>query len=244
VNKVFDALRRDGDGSNTIMGIIILIMLLVFVGPDVLPQLLADTVPFIDEGVPCNFLRTTQDRSQHQSLIGRAAQDPLTLEVEFDTLRQDGLSTWTVRIIVINDTIGTVPIVFNENQVLVSDDSASSGVGLIFTPPIGISLDTNRDGIPNTRPQNLVSFPETDIRLLGPRQRCVQRVILLPEQQNAIQMGVTSVRAYYRITGAGAFPVGTVTLYPDQGLDILVENTLGGFVESDAVVITNDNVNQ
>lgn len=245
MDKVFDALRRDGDGSNTIIGIIILIMLLVFVGPDVLPQLLAESFPFIDEGIPCNYLRTAEDRTQHQSLIGRSAQDPLILQVEFDKLPQpqDTQSTWIVRIIVVNNTIGTVPVVFNENEVIIGDDPASSGFGLIFSPPVGISLDTDRNGIPNTRFQNPSGeFAEENIRLLGPRQRCVHRVIFQPGQHNTIPRNVvTRVRAYYRITGSGVIPDGTVTLYPDQGLDILSENTIGGFVESDDIIISDEN---
>lgn len=231
MNKVFDALRRDGDGSNTIVGIIILIMLIVFVGPDVLPQLLAESFPFIDEGVPCNNLRTAQDRSQHQSLIGRAAEDPLILQVEFDKLPQDDRSTWTVRIIVVNDTIGTIPIVFNENEVIVGDDPVSSGIGLIFS-----QLNTTLS-VPNTRTQNLSTFPEENIRLLGPRQRCVHRVIFQPLQHNTLTRDITTVRAYYRITGSGVIPVETNSLYPDQGLDILVEN----YIESDAITISDEN---
>jgi hypothetical protein len=237
VNKVFDALRRDGDSSNTIVGIIILIMLLVFVGPDVLPQLLAETFPFIDEGVPCQYLRTGVDRRNHQSLIGRSAEDPLTLQVELDTLRQDNQSTWTVRIVVINNTIGTIPIVYNEDQVLAGDELTSSGIGLLFNPPLILSLDTDRNGIPNSRPQNIVTFQEENIRLLGPRQRCVHRVIFQPNQVNQIQAGITTVRAYYRIIGPGIFADGTITNFPDQGLDILVEGITGGFVESPEVLV-------
>lgn len=237
MNKVFDALRRDGDSSNTVIGIIILIMLLVFVGPDVLPQLLAETFPFLDEGVPCSYLRTGNDRGSHQSLIGRSAEDPLTLQVEPDPLRQDNQSTWTVKIVVINNTIGTIPVVYNENQVLVGDELTSSGFGLIFDPPLVMTLDTDRNGIPNSRPQNLTTFPEEDIRLLGPHQRCVHRVVFLPNQVNQIQPGVTKIRAYYRISGPGILPEGSGTNFTDQGLDILIQGVTGGFVESAEVLV-------
>lgn len=240
MDKVFDALRRDGDSSNTVIGIIILIMLLVFVGPDVLPQLLAETFP-IDEGVKCNFLRTGIDRGEQQSLIGRSAEDPLSLQVEVEPLRQDGQSTWVVRIIVVNNTIGTVPIVYNEDQVLVGDELTSNGIGLIFDPPLIMNLDTDRNGIPNSRPQvNLaaLSVDEDDIRLLGPRQRCVHRVIFQPGQVNQMQAGITTVRAYYRVTGPGVFSEGAITNFSDQGLDILVDGITGGFIESPEVLVT------
>lgn len=236
MDKVFDALRRDGDSSNTLAGIIILIMLLVFVGPDVLPQLLAQSFPFIDEGVPCRYLRTAQDRAIHQSLIGRSAEDPLTLQIELDPLQQDGLSTWTARIVVINNTIGTVPFVFNEDEVIVGDDPTSSGLGIIFSPPLAIALDDDRNGILNTRIPNQSTFSEENIRLLGPRQRCVHRVIFRPEQINQIQPGITTIRSYYRITGPGNLDITTAN-FPDQGLDIIDENIIGGFVESIDVLI-------
>ena len=42
---------------------------------------------------------------------------------------------WLYVVIIINDTIGTVPFVFNPNQVIVGNDTTSSGIGLIFNPP-------------------------------------------------------------------------------------------------------------
>jgi hypothetical protein len=234
VQQIADALRRDGDSSNTLIGIIILVLLLTYVGPDVLPQLLANSLPFLDEGIPCGRLRTGEDRGSHQSLIGRAALNPISLRVENEPFPTDGVSSWTLRIIVINNTIGTVPIVFNDNQVISSDDG-SSGIGLIFNPAASIIIDSNTDGIGNQRPQGLTSFPEDDIRILGPRQRCVIRVTIAANQLNAIPQGVsdrTRVRAYYRITSAGLVQLGG-SVFQDQGLDILE----AGFIDSEELII-------
>jgi hypothetical protein len=235
VQQLADALRRDGDSSNTLIGIIILVLLLTYIGPDVLPQLVANTLPFLDEGIPCGLLRTGEERGSHQSLIGRAAIDPLRVRVEADPFPNDGISSWTIRVVVINNTIGTVPIVFNDNQVVVGDDGASTGFGLIFSPASSVSIDSNRDGIPNVRPQGISSFPEDDIHILGPRQRCVFRVTVPATQLNAIAQGQgdrTRVRAYYRINTAGIVQQGA-TVFQDQGLDVLE----GGFIDSEELII-------
>lgn len=234
MQQIADALRRDGDSSNTLIGIIILVLLLTYVGPDVLPQLVANSIPFLDEGVSCGSLREGEDRGAHQSLIGRAATDPLQLRVEADSFPTDGLSAWTLKIIVINNTIGTVPIVFRANEVLLGDNG-TSGIGLIFSPAATIPLDSNNDGIPNSRPQGLTSFPEESIRILGPRQRCVVRVTIPANQLAAIPQGLgerTRVRAYYRVTSAGIVQSGVLS-FADQGLDIID----GGIIESEELII-------
>lgn len=222
---MLDFLRREGDSSNTVIGIIMLIMLLVFVGPNVLPSLLASTFPFIDEGVPCTFLRTGEDRARHQSWIGRSAVNPLTLRTQVDPLPDlsNPDATWTIRITVQNNTIGTVPFVFDENQVIVGDDIGSSGIGLLFNPVANLSTG-------NSRAQGVASFPETSIRLLGPRQRCVHRVIFDANQLGAIQSGVTQITSYYRITTAGTVGLG---IFPDQGLAIIQ----GSVVRSNPITV-------
>ena len=123
--EIIDALRRDGDSSNSIIGIVILVLLTVFVAPDILPQLVAETIPFVDEGLPCSRLLTAQDRANHQSLIGRAATDPLLIKTEVSPYSNNGTDNLVIRVIIINETIGTVPLVFNPNQVIVGDDGNS-----------------------------------------------------------------------------------------------------------------------
>src|SRR5215510_7230289 len=110
-----DFLYRDGDSSNTIIGVILLFMLLVFVGPDVLPTLLARTFPFLTEGVPCARLQTANDLGEHQSLIGRNAVNPFEMRVVAPPVPEDPAATWNIQIIIQNTTIGTVPFVF-DNQ--------------------------------------------------------------------------------------------------------------------------------
>ncbi|MGB1285696.1 MAG: hypothetical protein ACPG7F_04100, partial [Aggregatilineales bacterium] len=163
---MLDLLRRDGDTSNTIIGIILLVMLLVFVGPNILPGLLARTFPFVDEGVPCSRLRTTDDRAFHQSLIGRASQNPLSIQVRPGAVPQAADGELIIRTIITNNTIGTVPIIFDADQVIIGDDG-SSGVGLLFTPANSLSTGHIR------QTGGATSFSQNTIKLLGPRQRCV-----------------------------------------------------------------------
>ena len=217
---------RGGDNSNTIIGIILLVLLLVFVGPNVLPGLLADTFPFIDEGVPCSRLRRAENRGQHQSLVGRAAIDPLTLRVEPQAVPFDSASSLTIRIVVINNTIGTIPIVYDPNQVIVGDDG-SSGLGIIVTPATPLSTGVNRQN------QNVDSFPEDQIRLLGPRQRCIHRLTFPASQlDQTIRAGGATVQAYYRVSTNGQNQ-GINLIFPDQGLQIIQ----GGIVTSPAEII-------
>lgn len=238
--EILDALRRDGDSSNTIIGVVILVLMTVFVAPDVLPQLVSNSIPFIEEGVPCEQVVGGQDRANNQSLIARGAQDALTLRTEVGRFpNADGVTPFIVRIIVINETIGTVPFVYDPNQVIVGNDPNSSGFGIQFNPPVNIALDTNGDGIQNisNRPQGTgVSFAREDIGVLGPGQRCVIRIDIPNAQAQQIQAGISSVRGYYRVLTAGGMvqinPLAT-PVFTDQGMNVVA----GNFVESDPVII-------
>jgi hypothetical protein len=227
---VIDALRRDGDSSNTVIGIILLVMLLVFVGPNVLPSLLARTFPFIDEGVPCTRLQTAENRALHQSLIGRSATDPLSIRTQLDPLPENPDDNWTIRITLVNETIGTIPFVFAENEVVVSNPGNVSGLGLYFTPSTSVTIPGNTR--PNADPP---SFPEDKIRLLGPRQRCVHRVNMSGNQilnNPQIEPGNTQVTTYYRITGPGQIQQQN-SIYTDQGLAVIP----GGIIEAEPITI-------
>jgi len=216
---------RQGDTSNTVIGVILLVMLLVFAGPNVLPSFLSRTFPFIDEGVPCGNLAVSEDRANHQSLIGRSATDSLSISVSTSPIPLDANGTLIVFVTLTNNTIGTVPIVFDPDQVIVGDATNSSGVGILFSPQTSLQTDGFR------RAPGATTFEEQDIRLLGPRQRCVHRVIFEQSQlDDIILSGNTQVQAYYRITSAGlipAQPIGQPTpIFTDQGLAVISNGLL------------------
>jgi hypothetical protein len=129
-----------------------------------------------------------------------------------------------IRITVANDSLGTVPIIYNPNQVQIGDAGFNSGLGIVInsTAPV-----------PEGAPQGNTFIPETDIRVLGPRQRCVHTLRFtganLPDP--GLGTGNATVKAYYRNTSPGTTqsqdPVAT-PIYNDQGLWV-------GVVESPAV---------
>lgn len=212
------------ENPNAVAGLFLLILLAVFAGPSALPRLISDQFTFVYEGVPCDWLRTGEDRAVHQSLIGRgvafATDPPLSLTVTTNTLATAPDAELVVRITISNNTIGTVPFVLpNANGAILGPNTGENGIGIVF----------NNAGVGGGAGVN--SYPETQIRLLGPRQRCVQTVILTGTQIDpVVRSGGGSVKAFYRNASRGAAtPVGSrATIYPDQGLWI-------GVVESPPV---------
>ena len=219
--------RPRSDNPNLLVGIFLLILLSVFMGPNVLPRLISTITPIIDEAIPCDWLRRGFDRANHQSLIGRAAENAIALEVRVSPVPASGEGTLNVEIVVVNTSLGTVPIIYVPNQVNIGDDG-SSGLGIIFDPGNLQAISTGRS--------NAQSYPEQSIRLLGPRQRCIHTINLPVSQLDPnIRSGNASVRAFYRINTAGAVApaAGPTPIYNDQGLDIVA----GGYVESLSVPI-------
>lgn len=216
--------RRVGN-PNFIVGVFLLVILSVLAGPNTLPRLIASLVPGFDEGAPCQWLRRGSDRAAHQSLIGRAARTPLSLSVRAAPLPTTLDATLVISITITNTSLGTVAINYNPDQVRLGDDGVTSGLGLVFNAPNRQPAGQFQGG----------GIPESDIRLLGPRQSCVHRVELpmsrLPDP--TIATGSASVKAYYRNTSPGAQTQPgdpTTAVFPDQGLWV-------GVVESEPVII-------
>ncbi|MCB9451548.1 MAG: hypothetical protein H6672_08915 [Anaerolineaceae bacterium] len=208
---------RTTNNSNALVAIFLLLMLAVFAGPDTLPRLLSQVIPAADESVPCNWLRQGTGRATHQSLIGRAANQPIQIAVKTTPVPNGLEGSIFISIIITNRSLGTVPIWVNSNpnQVRFGDDGVTSGLGLVFN---------NNTQLPAGSAQQAgITYPESEIRLLGPRQSCVNKVELplnqLPDP--TIINGQASVKAYYRITDPGtsqpSTPGGTV-IFPTQGL--------------------------
>jgi hypothetical protein len=215
--------------SNRIVGVILLVVLAFIAGPNTLPRVLSSLLPAVFyEGVPCAWLRVANDRANHQSLLGRAAPNPISLRVQVDPLPTDPSAMWDVRIIVTNESLGTVPFVYSPNQVIVGDNG-SSGLGLLFTPPNGLVTGGQR--------ANTTVIPDSAIRLLGPRQRCVHTAefpagnVLMDAN---LRSGATQVRAYYRNNSRGQVVqqpgIVATPIFNDQGL-------WTGYVESPPVSI-------
>ena len=220
-------INRSGDNPNFLVGIFLLLLLAVFMGPNVLPRIITSVSPIIDEAIPCAWLNNGTDLANHQSLIGRAAADALALEVRPKGIPLNPEGVFEIDIVVINRSLGTVPFVYNANQINIGDDG-SSGLGIIFDPGNFQAANSGR-----TDP---TSFPEQNIKVMGPRQRCIHSINLPVSQLDTnVRSGNAQVRAFYRINTPGQVVQAASTLatpiYPDQGLDVVS----GGFAESPAV---------
>jgi hypothetical protein len=127
--------------------------------------------------------------------------------------------------VITNESIGTVAIYYNPTQVRLGDDGVTSGLGVVFNSPGAIPAGQNQG----------TAYPESDIRLLGPRQSCVHRIEFPANQypDASISTGNATVKAYYRNTTRGtSAPVTNLAtpIYADQGLWV-------GIVESEPVTI-------
>jgi hypothetical protein len=205
--------RGGGENQNVIVGIILLIVLAFFAGPGTLSRFLAPLSPYF-EGVPCANLRRADDRANHQSLLGRASEFPIEVRVSASSVPTDAAGFLYVTITVINNSIGSVPIVYSPTQVLVGDNG-TSGMGIVFSPQFSLG----------TRSGTGANVPEDQIRILGPRQRCLHTIEIPGGNiltNPAFTGGQASVVAYYRGNERGAIagvPEGAPTpIYPDQGL--------------------------
>lgn len=212
-------LQTDGANPNPFIGLILLIVLVIFVMPDRLPQFLSDLSPYLFSGIPCARLPSATDLAAHQSIIGRSVQDPLRLELAPTTISDEG--GLLLRLTVINSSLGTVPIVFQEDNIaVVPSDDETDGFGIIIDPAPAAGLQDRADPNPD-------GYAETDVRLLGPRQRCVHSLELTVSQAMIDDGG--STRAYYRMSVPGEQQPqneGTRAIYPDQGLDIVSEEVV------------------
>jgi len=208
-----------GYNPNPFIGIILLIVLLVFVLPDRLPQFISDLSPYLFAGIPCVRLPAARDLAAHQSVIGRSVQDPLQLAVAPTTPQDSG--ALLIRLTVTNLSLGTLPVVFQEDNIVVAaSDEESNGFGFIVEPEPA-------EGTRGRQAPDPDGYEESDIRLLGPRQRCVHTLDLVASQ-DMIDNGGT-IRAYYRMSLPGEHQTlseGVTTIYADQGLDYLSEGVV------------------
>lgn len=216
--------RSDNNNPNTMIGLFLLLVLAIFAGPNAIPRILNDALPgLFDQLVSCGRLRQPDNRGAHQSLIARIVSSqeiPISVEVDPDDIPSantpDGM--FTIRILVINETIGTIPIIFPGAVLQPGDNPALSGVGLVFNSTA-----------PVARPAAIPALvPESNIRLLGPRQRCVERWSI-PVTQLGTQ-GITAnstVKAFYRNNSPGN---ASGPIYSDMGLWV-------GAVDSDVVAL-------
>jgi hypothetical protein len=206
--------------------IFFLVIIAVVTSPSMRRVILSNTLPNADESIRCEWLRTGFNRAERQSLIGRLANPrALSLRVKSTPIPQPPGDRITISIIITNESVGTIAIIYNPRQLRFGDDNVSNGLGLIFNSPLNVPPGQLGQG---------GGVPESDIKLLGPRQSCVHRAdILLNSPPDArIPTGAAIVKAYYRNTARGIAQAaaGGSQLFADQGLWV-------GVAESEEVPI-------
>jgi len=219
---------RRSNNPNLFVGLILLLLLAVFAGPSTLPRLLSNINPQFYAGAPCSWVHMADDRGFHQSVLGREATNPFSVTVQTTALPTDASKSLYITITITNNSLGTVPFVYDPQRVIVGDNN-TSGLGLIFTPPNSLTAGAPR--------QDSGTVPDEDLRLLGPRQSCAV-TLEFPGGNVLVDPSVTSgtaqVRAFYRNNEDGQIiqAAGTLAtpIYTDQGL-------WKGYVESQNVTI-------
>jgi hypothetical protein len=215
---------RRPQNTNTVVAVFLLILLAVLVGQS--NRFIASIVPGADEGGPCEWLRQANNRAAHQSLLGRSALHPIVLGINTSSVPAIADGELVTRITIGNVSLGTVPIIYNPNQVQIGDAGFNTGLGIVINPT---------GPVPEGATQAGAFVPESDIRLLGPRQRCVHTMRFLTSQlpDPSLGTGNATVKAYYRNTSTGVTqsqdPLAT-PIFTDQGLWV-------GVVESPVVSV-------
>ncbi|MCY4105136.1 MAG: hypothetical protein OXG02_00290 [Chloroflexi bacterium] len=197
-------------------------LVLLAIGPSFAPQTLGNFLRVARDGVPCEWLHPAVDPTTRQSLLARQAAEPLDLRVRAGPFPAAAETPWVVRIVVINRSAGTMPILHQPDQILLSDDPESSGFGLLFRPPLPLQNFASRTG--------QTSYPLADLRLLGAKQRC-HIELEFPSAAAIIDsesVPVVTLQAYYRVLEPGSHPetVGDAGqgIFPDQGLRATAED--------------------
>ena len=211
--------RLDRDNPNSYIGIILLVILAIFVLPARLPAFIANFRPDSVGGMPCGRLPAARDLAAHQSILARAAVDPLRLALSANDIDAEG--ELSLRLTVSNKSLGSVPILFqNDNLVVAGEEDESNGLGLLIRP-------APSDGTVDRTDADRAGYDEADIRFLGPWQTCAHD-IEVTASATMISDGGTA-RAWYRMVIAGEHAPqseGTQVIFPDQGLAILSEDVV------------------
>ena len=218
------AASRNGGTGGVVM--VLVFVAVLFIGFNLLPDMLGNLFPQLYQATPCENLRTSTGRANHQSLIGIGAANPIALEILPSTLPTTGDGFFTVKITVTNTSTGTIPVIINPLGITVNA-GANEGLGLVFNPS---------NSLQSVVPSGVDAPPE-GIHILGPRQSCVQMVqfpagnVLVDP---SIVPGRTTVQAVYRNLTPGAVipPTNTAAtpIFSNAGLWV-------GTVVSPAVVI-------
>ncbi len=180
-------------------------------------------VPGTASGIDCEALPIPRLSGSNQSLLASQV-DPrvLTLELVPENIVISPGQPLVMEVRYINESMAPLTLFYDPNQVTFRYTQQEAGLLFSIT-----TLDGRALGVPpNVRPPLPVrqQFAPNQLRVLGPRQRCHQQVVIDQAQLNAAGIGAGEYRvtAVYRNQFRGAIPpVGPQTptpIFPDQGV--------------------------
>ena len=205
--------------KNRLIGGFILFLFISLAGGEIIYRT-TSVIPGVDESFPCSWLPSPDDLANHQSLVGRRAAtvgQPIQLRVLSNRIPPVGSNrSFVVSILVVNRSLGTIPMVYDPDEVIVGDNN-TSGLGIIF------STGSNLFVPGATTRVDEASYTDDRLRVLGPKQSCIHKLLFSADQIDAsLRTGNATVRAYYRGNNAGTIsplpPPNPTPIYTDQGL--------------------------
>ncbi len=184
-----------------------------------LPRLLPGTA----SGIDCAALPVPRVSGSNQSVLASQT-DPTALHLELvpEIINISPGVALVMEVRFINESMAPLTLFYDPSQVTFRYTQQEAGLLFSVTTPDGRALGVP----PNVRPPFPVhqQFAAIQLRVLGPRQRCTQRVEIDAGQLNAARVvqGEYRITAVYRNQYRGAIPpVGALTPTPvfhDQGV--------------------------
>lgn len=217
--------REYRDRFNTInpMARFLIVAAFIFAAVLAAPRLL----PYTASGLNCESLAQPLLDPYNQSVLRATlsadrAYAPLRLEVVPDSptaLIQQGVA---LNVRFINDSMAPLNIFLLPESVIFRYNQEENGL-LIFIQRSGTGGSLAEGSSTNPPLQIRRQYNTREVRTIPPRQRCTQRVEILPER--LARLGVTPGQyrfvAFYRNTSSGelgALPAATPTVFLNQGV--------------------------
>ena len=199
------------------IAIVALVLLVIFAIP-YLP------LPYVVSGVGCDNLSAAEMSGSNQSVLGsQAAESDLRLELVPNPINLTTADPLTMEVRLINNSMRPLTLFLPQGEYVFRYDDQESG--LLFSI-VGATDGQPRGEGANVRPPFVApsQFNQTDLHVLGPRQRCSVSVTIDPARlaSSRVTPGSYNIIAFYRNTSRGALPAiraNTPTpMFPDAGV--------------------------
>jgi hypothetical protein len=206
-----------GDPVTQAIAIVALILFAIFAIP-YLP------LPYVVSGVGCYNLSSPAISGSSQSILGsQASQNDLRLELVPDPINLKTTDPLNMDVRFINNSMRPLTLFLPQGEYVFRYDEQESGI--LFSI-VGVADGQPRGEGANVRAPFIApsQFNQTDLHVLGPRQRCSVSVSvdLARLAASRVTPGQYNIIAFYRNTSRGALPpieANTPTpMFPDAGV--------------------------